>query len=348
LRYKLWLMKNIVGCTLKELEHIAAEQGLPKFTAKEMGKWIYQKGARSFDEMTNLSKVAREQLKQNYTIVLSVPDDVKESADGTKKYLYHAINGKYIETAYIPDAKRTTLCVSSQVGCKMGCRFCMTARQGLQGQLSAADILNQILSLPEREKITNIVFMGMGEPFDNTDEVLRALEILTADYGFGLSPRRINVSTIGLVPGMKRFINESKCHLAISMHSPFDEERKRLMPVQRLYPIEEVVQLLRDSDFERQRRISFEYILFKGINDTVQHVNQLARLLNGLRCRLNIMHYHAIPGSGLEGANQETLIWFRDKLNKKGIIATVRKSRGEDIMAACGLLSTGKIQQESS
>lgn len=338
-------MKNIVGLTIPELEAIVTELRLPKYNAKEISKWIYQKGATSFEEMTNLSKKGRELLSQNYTISLSPPDDFKESKDGTKKYLYHAVNGKFVETAYMPDEKRHTLCVSSQVGCKMGCRFCMTARQGLQGQLSAGDILNQIISLPEKEKISNMVFMGMGEPFDNTDEVMKALDILTSEHGFGFSPRRINVSTIGLVPGMKRFIEESKCHLAVSMHSPFDSERKKLMPVQRLYPISEVVDLLRKSDFERQRRISFEYILFKDINDTKAHINELAKLLNGLRCRLNIMHFHAIPGSGLEGADNDKLTWFRDELNKKGLIATIRKSRGEDILAACGMLSTGKLSE---
>lgn len=335
-------MINIVGFTLQELEAVVQEFKLPKFTAKEISKWIYQRGAKSFEEMTNLSKKARELLSAKYTLSLTPPDKVSVSEDGTKKYLYHAINGKFIETAYMPDEKRNTLCVSSQVGCKMGCRFCMTARQGLQGQLSAGDILNQLLSLPERETISNMVFMGMGEPFDNTTEVLKSLEILTSEHGFGFSPRRINVSTIGLVPGMKRFIEESNCHLAISLHSPFDEERKKLMPVQRLYPIEEVIELLRKSDFERQRRISFEYILFQDLNHSKAHVNQLAKLLNGLRCRVNIMHFHSIPGSGLQGANQETLIKFRDELNKKGIIATIRKSRGEDILAACGMLSTGE------
>ena len=337
-------MKNLVGLTITELEEVTKSCDLPKFNAKEIGKWIYQRGAKAVDEMTNISKAGREKLNKEYTIGLTPPDDVKESTDGTKKYLFHAVNGKFIETAYIPDEKRKTLCVSSQVGCKMGCRFCMTARQGLEGQLTSADILNQLLSLPERDEVSNMVFMGMGEPFDNTEEVLKTLEILTADYGFGWSPRRINVSTIGLVPGMKRFIEESNCHLAVSIHSPFDDERKKLMPVQRLFPIEEVVDLLRTADFERQRRISFEYILFKDINDTQAHVNQLAKLLNGLRCRMNIMHYHSIPGSGLQGSDHESLIKFRDALNKKGIIATVRKSRGEDILAACGLLSTGKVE----
>ncbi len=336
-------MINLVGKTIKELEEVVLDCGLPKFNAKEIGKWIYQRGALSIDEMTNISKAGRLKLNEKYELNLAAPDDVNESTDGTKKYLYHAINGKYIETAYIPDEKRKTLCVSSQVGCKMGCRFCMTSRQGLQGQLTAADILNQLLSLPEKELVSNLVFMGMGEPFDNIDEVLKALEILTSDYGFNYSPRRITVSTIGLVPGMMRFIHESDCHLAISLHSPFDEERKKLMPVQRLYPIEEIIEILRKADFDKQRRISFEYILFKDLNDTQAHVNQMAKLLNGLRCRVNIMHFHSIPGSGLQGADNDTLIRFRDGLNKKGIIATVRKSRGEDILAACGLLSTGKI-----
>ncbi len=338
-------MKNIVGLTLPDLKSIVKSFEMPEYLAKEVGKWIYQRGARSFDEMSNLPAKGRDMLKQHYSIQLAAPDEVMESTDGTKKYLFHALSGKYIETAYIPEENRHTLCVSSQVGCKMGCRFCMTARQGLQGQLTASDILNQLLSLPEREKVTNMVFMGMGEPFDNTDEVLKTLELLTADYGLGMSPRRINVSTIGLIPGMKRFIAESRCHLAVSMHSPFDQERKKLMPVQRLYPIDEVVDLIRQANFERQRRISFEYILFKGINDTQAHINQMAKLLNGMRCRVNVMQYHTIPGSGLEGASQQSLTNFRDQLNNKGIIATIRTSRGEDIMAACGMLSTGKITQ---
>jgi 23S rRNA (adenine2503-C2)-methyltransferase len=336
-------MRNIVGATLAELEAIAKEINQPRFIAKEISKWIYQRGVTSFDEMTNLSKAARELLKKKYAVQLNLPEEVKTSSDGTKKYLYNILNGKYIETAYMPEQKRNTLCVSSQVGCKMGCKFCMTARQGLQGQLTAADIVNQLLSLPERETITNIVFMGMGEPFDNTDEVLKALEIFTADYGFGISQRKINVSTIGLIPGMKRFIDQSKCHLAISLHTPFDDERKKLMPVQRLYPIKEVIDLLKEADFERQRRISFEYILFKDVNDSPAHIKEISKLLNGLKCRVNIMHFHSIPGSGLQGADDESLINFRDQLNKKGIIATVRSSRGEDILAACGLLSTGKL-----
>ena len=340
--------KNIVGEDLDDILIFTEENNIPKYIAKEVLKWVYQKGAHSFDEMTNLSKLDREKFNSNYIIDLKAPVKVQVSTDGTKKYLYSSLQNNYIETAYIPEEKRNTLCVSSQVGCKMGCRFCMTARQGLQGQLSAGDIINQILSLPERETLSNLVFMGMGEPFDNTDQVLKTLNILTSDYGFQYSPRRINVSTIGLVPGMQRFLEESKCNLAVSLHSPFDDERKKLMPVQRLYPIQQIIDLLKNFGFEKQRRLSFEYIMFEGLNDSDAHVKQLCRLLNGLRCRVNLMNFHPIPGSSLVGTNQKRMVEFQNKLKSKGIIATIRKSRGEDIMAACGLLSTGEVMKNKT
>lgn len=338
---------NIIGRTLSEIIDFTSQNGIPDYIAKETVKWVYQRGATAFEEMTNLSKKVRQLFNERFEIGLKPPVKVQESVDGTKKYLYASLNSKFIETAYIPEKKRNTLCVSSQVGCKMGCKFCMTARQGLQGQLSAADIINQVLSLPEKEQLTNLVFMGMGEPFDNTKEVLKALEIITADYGLQYNPKRISVSTIGLVPGMKRFIEETKCHLAVSLHSPFNEERKKLMPVQRLFPIEEIIDLLKKYNFEKQRRLSFEYIMFKGINDTDAHIKQLARLLNGLRCRINLMYFHQIPGSSLTGSDPSTMINFQKKLKAKGIISTIRKSRGEDIMAACGMLSTGESMKNS-
>jgi 23S rRNA (adenine2503-C2)-methyltransferase len=340
--------RNIIGLNLAEITEFVQSKNLPKYIAREIALWIYRRGANSFGQMSNISLSARDLLSENFGIELHDPVKVQESVDGTKKYLFSSLNNKFIETAYMPEVKRNTLCVSSQVGCKMGCRFCMTARQGLQGQLSASDILNQILSLPEKEKLTNLVFMGMGEPFDNIDEVLKALEILVADYGMAISPRKITVSTIGLIPGMRRFVTESKCNLAISLHSPFDEERKKLMPVQRLYPVDQVVDLLKRCDFEKQRRISFEYILFKGLNDTDAHIKQLARLLNGLRCKINLMHYHSIPGTSLIGSDDFSLKQFQQKLNDKGITATVRASRGEDILAACGLLSTGEVVRQNS
>jgi 23S rRNA (adenine2503-C2)-methyltransferase len=225
----------------------------------------------------------------------------------------------------------------------MGCLFCMTAKQGFQGQLSAGEILNQIRSLPERHLLTNIVYMGMGEPFDNLDETMKSLEILTADYGFAMSPKRITVSTIGIIPAIKTFLEKSQCHLAVSLHSPFEEDRKKLMPIQTVYPLNEVLDTIRSYDLSRQRRISFEYIMFRGLNDTPRHVKELARLLNGIRCRINLLRFHPIPGTPLQSSDDATIEWFREALKEKGIMTTLRQSRGQDIDAACGLLSTKEL-----
>jgi 23S rRNA (adenine2503-C2)-methyltransferase len=338
------MAKNLLsGMTLEEIVKVTERFELPRYVTREIALWIYRRGVTTFNEMTNISKKTRQTLAYNFELGLTTPSKVNVSSDGTKKYLYPAHDNSYIETAYIPDKKRHTLCVSTQVGCKMGCLFCMTAKQGFHGHLTSGEILNQIISLPERQNLTNLVFMGMGEPFDNIAEVLKSLEILTADYGMAFSPRKITVSTIGLIPGMQRYIEETRCQLAISLHSPFDEERAMLMPIENIYPIKIVVELLKKYTIEKQRRVSFEYILFKGINDTQQHINQIARLLNGLRCRINLMRFHQIPGTSLEGTNEKAMFEFRDKLNKKGIITTIRASRGEDIMAACGLLSTKEL-----
>jgi 23S rRNA (adenine2503-C2)-methyltransferase len=243
----------------------------------------------------------------------------------------------------IPENDRITVCVSSQVGCKMGCLFCMTGKQGFQGQLTAGEIVNQIRSIEEAGQVTNIVYMGMGEPFDNLDEVLKSLEILTSEWGYAMSPRRITVSTIGIVPGMKTFLDLSDAHLAVSLHTPFDDERRKLMPVQVAYPLNDVLREIRNWDLGKQRRVSFEYIMFKGLNDTTRHVNELARLLNGIKCRINLIRFHPIPGTPLKGSDDETLFAFKDKLNDKGILTTIRASRGQDIYAACGLLSTKEL-----
>lgn len=259
---------------------------------------------------------------------------------GPGKYLYKVLNDKYIETAYIPDKERSTICVSSQAGCKMGCIFCMTGKQGFQGNLSSNEILNQFRSLPEFRNLTNIVYMGMGEPLDNITEVLKSLDILTSDWGYGWSPTRITVSTIGLIDGIKEFLEKSRCHLAVSLHSPFDEERRELMPIQRTNNINEILDIIRNFDFRGQRRVSFEYILFKGMNDTPYHIKELARILNGIKCRINLIRFHPIPGSQFRSPDIGTTINFKESLNAKGIITTIRASRGVDIQAACGLLST--------
>ena len=337
-------MEALFGKTLNELTALAVELGMPKFTGKQMAEWLYQKDISSIEQMTNLSKKARELLSSKYEFGLIDSTKVQESVDGTKKYLFPTSNGKFIETAMIPDEDRKTVCVSSQVGCKMGCLFCMTGKQGFQGQLSAGEIVNQIRNIPEWHQITNIVYMGMGEPFDNLEEVLKSLEILISEWGFAMSPRRITVSTIGIVPGMLTFLEKSEAHLAVSMHTPFDDEREKLMPVQIAYPLEEVIREIKSWDFGRQRRISFEYIVFKGLNDSPRHVQELSKILNGIKCRINLIRFHPIPGTPLEGTDENTIQKFKDHLNDKGILTTIRASRGLDIYAACGLLSTKEME----
>ena len=337
------MREHLFGKTLEELKDLSIRLGLPSFTGRQLAEWLYKKEVSSFGEMTNLSKTARTLLKENYDTGINPPVDVQESVDGTKKYLFTALEGKFIETAFIPDGKRHTVCVSSQVGCKMGCLFCMTGKQGFQGNLSSGEILNQYRSIPEWRTITNLVYMGMGEPLDNLEEVLKSLEVLTSDWGFALSPRRITVSTIGITPAMLEFLNRSNAHLAVSLHTPFDDERRKLMPVQQVYPLKEVLKEIKSWDFGRQRRISFEYILFKNFNDSTSHVNELSRILHGIRCRINLIRFHPIPDTPLESPDEGTINLFKEKLSAKGITTTIRASRGQDIWAACGLLSTKKL-----
>ena len=334
----------LLGKTLDELTQIVLDLGMPKFTAGQIASWLYGRKVASIDEMTNLSVKNRERLKECYEVGATAPVHEMRSVDGTVKYLFRTPEGDYVESVYIPDADRATLCVSSQVGCKMNCKFCMTGKQGYTNSLTATQILNQIYSIPERDTLTNVVFMGMGEPFDNLDEVLRALEILTASYGYAWSPKRITVSSVGLRKGLKRFLDESDCHLAISLHSPFPAQRQELMPAEKAFSIVEIVDILRQYDFSKQRRLSFEYIVFKGVNDSLIYAKELVRLLRGLDCRMNLIRFHAIPNVDLEGADMETMLAFRDYLTQHGLFATIRASRGEDIFAACGMLSTAKQQ----
>ncbi len=334
----------LFGKTLTEIQAIVAQLGLPKFTSTQIIDWMYKKDVASIEAMSNISARNCELLQEKYELGVSLPVKEQKSIDGTKKYLYATGEGQFIEAAYIPDDNRSTLCVSSQVGCKMGCVFCMTGKQGFQQQLTAGEILNQIRSLPERSKLTNIVYMGMGEPFDNLDEVMKSLEILTAEWGFGMSPRRITVSTIGLIPAMRTFIEQSQCHLAISLHTPFDDERKELMPIQNKYSIKSVVDALKKYNWDGQRRVSFEYIMFKGLNDTPNHVKELTRLLSGLKCRLNLIRFHPIPDALFVGTADKDIVAFRDALTAKGLFTSIRQSRGLDIFAACGLLSTKGIE----
>ena len=353
----------LMGLTSAELKEVARELGMPAFTGGQIARWLYQQHVTDIDEMTNISKVNRERLKEHYIVGAMPPLDCQRSKDGTIKYLfpvrkseysensdysdYSESPTKFVETVFIPDGERATLCVSCQVGCKMNCLFCQTGKQGWEGNLTVADILNQIYALPERERLTNIVFMGQGEPMDNLDAVLKATEILTADDGYQWSPKRITVSSVGVRGKLKRFLDESQCHVAISMHSPLHEQRLTLMPAETAMPIEETVALLKQYDFTHQRRCSFEYICFGGLNDSMVYAREILKLLQGLECRVNLIRFHEIPGVDLPGSNEKRMESLRDYLTAHGIMTTIRASRGQDIFAACGLLSTAHKEVHS-
>lgn len=342
-------MKNrLLGMDLDELREVASGASLPKFAAGQIARWLYVKKVRSIEQMTDISKEGRARLSEKYEVGVTGWSGCQTSSDGTRKYLF-PVDAQYaggsrsehgaVEAVMIPDRDRATLCVSSQSGCRMGCRFCMTGRQGFHGNLSAADIISQFIAVEESDALTNAVFMGMGEPLDNYDNVMKAIEILTAPWGFAWSPKRITLSTIGDLPFLKRFLDESRCHLAVSLHNPFSEERLSVMPVEKAWPLKDVVGLVRRYDFTGQRRVSFEYTMFSGFNDTIRHADALIRLLSGLECRVNLIRFHKIPDFPYGTSPDLIMENFRDRLSRAGITATIRASRGEDILAACGMLA---------
>lgn len=339
---------KLLGHTLAQLKDIAVGLGLPGFVGKQMADWLYKKRVTQIDHMTNLSKAAREKLNERYVVGRTAYTQVTVSKDGTKKYLFPSHNGTFIEAVMIPADDRYTLCVSSQAGCKMGCKFCMTGRMGFKGNLEVSEIISQYLEVDENNLLTNTVFMGMGEPLDNLDNVLQAIEVLTSDWGFGWSPKRITLSTIGVNAGnespLYRFLNESKAHLAVSLHNPLPDERALIMPMEKPFPIHRTLEIIRQYDFTGQRRVSFEYIMFNHFNDTKAHADAIARLLRGLECRVNLIRFHAIPDSPLETSPMPVIEAFKERLNAAGVTATVRASRGEDVFAACGMLSTKKAK----
>lgn len=338
---------SLLGMTLSQLQQVAADNGLPRYAGAQMAKWLYDKRVSSIDEMTDLSKSARATLAGKYQVGRVAPITAARSVDGTVKYLFPGVGGRDVEAVYIPDGDRATLCISSQAGCRMGCKFCMTGRQGYHGNLSARDILNQILSIEHSESLTNIVFMGMGEPLDNLSPVLSVIDVLTAKWGMAWSPKRITVSTIGKIPELKQLIETTKVHIAVSVHSPIPAQRQQLMPVEKAYDVRSVMQLLRQYDFAHQRRLSVEYIVWRGVNDSVQYADSLARLIQGTNARVNLIRFHAIPGVDMQPSDIATMERFRDRLNQLGITATIRASRGEDIMAACGMLAGAKNNKDA-
>lgn len=347
----------LLGKTPQELAQVAALCGLRPFAAGQLARWMYVRRVRSFDEMTDISKDGREKLKEQFDLGTCEPAGSATSADGTSKYVFPvrcrvpgakaglertaSFEDSFVESVVIPDEDRRTLCVSSQAGCKMACKFCMTGRGGWHGNLTAAQILNQFISIPDSHALTNAVFMGMGEPLDNFDEVMRAITVLTAPWGFAWSPKRVTLSTVGVLPALKRYLDECRCHLAVSVHNPFPDERESFMPVQKAWPLKDVVQLIKSYDFSGQRRVSFEYTMFAGFNDTKRHADALIRLLSGLECRVNLIRFHQIPDFPYVSSSLPVMESFRDRLVSHGITCTIRASRGEDILAACGLLAGG-------
>lgn len=344
------MKQTLLGKTLTELQQVALSVGLQKFAGKQLAEWLYVRRASSFEQMTNISLKGRQALEEQYTIGRHEPVAEAVSKDGTKKYLFRLSGDQvkgdvFIESVYIPDNDRATLCVSTQAGCKMGCKFCMTGTLGFHGQLPASEILNQIFSIPDSDQLTNIVYMGEGEPMDNIDHVLRSLQVMTEPWGCAWSPKRITVSTVGVVPGLERFLKESECHLAVSLHNPFGAERQEIMPIEKRYHLTDVVAMLKQYDWQHQRRVSFEYICWHGQNDTIRHAKELVRLLKGLPCRMNLIRFHAGVDQVFASSDEKQMEWLRDYLSDHGITTTIRRSRGEDILAACGMLVNALSQK---
>ncbi len=331
--------RPLLGMTLEGLREVCARVGAKPFAAKQIARWLYVARVTDIEAMTDLSKPVRARMAELYTVGRETPIGEARSTDGTVKYLFRGTAGRDVEAVYIPDRERATLCVSSQAGCRMGCKFCMTGRQGYHGNLTVAEIINQVVSIDDSESLTNLVFMGMGEPSDNIDAVLQAIEILTAPWGMAWSPKRITVSTIGRLPEIERFLNETKVHIAISVHSPFADSRARLMPSERAWHLHDIFRVLARYDWRKQRRLSVEYIMWRGLNDDLRHADALARLVKPVDARVNLIRFHDIGDTALQPCNRETMERFRDRLNALGVTATIRASRGEDIMAACGMLA---------
>ena len=338
--------KKLLGMSVADLEAVAAEMSMPRFAAKQMAQWLYEKRAVAIDEMTNLSKANRARLDERYVVGREAPAEAMRSQDGTVKYLFDAGDGKKVESVYIPDDDRATLCISSQKGCRMNCYFCMTGRQGFHGNLTANQIINQVLSVPETHSLTNIVFMGMGEPLDNIEAVMKVIEILTADWGFAWSPKRITVSTVGVKPALRELVENTQVHIAVSVHNAVAEERQSMMPLEKVYPIRDVMDMLGEYDFAHQRRLSVEYIMWQWFNDDIKHAEALREIIPDEHVRVNLIRYHLIPEiPKLRTSSDERMAQFRDYLNARGLTCTIRRSRGEDISAACGMLA-GKVKSQ--
>ncbi len=317
---------------------------MPRYRANQIAEWLYRHHADSLDQMTNVSLTDRRRIAELAEVRVSSPTECKVSADGTKKYAFATDGGDVVESALIPEGERMTLCISSQVGCRVGCAFCATGAMRLRGNLSAGEILNQYRSIPEREHITNVVYMGMGEPLDNLNAVVDSVELLTSPHGYGLSNRRVTLSTVGKPAPLARFLKRCDVRLAVSLHTPFQQQRRELMPGTRGYDLNELVTMLRERAREDRRRVSFEYVMLHDINDSLSHADATAQLLSGMHTRVNLIPFHPWPGNDMQPSSPARIERFRAQLERHGLTATVRATRGLDIEAACGLLATRRPQ----
>ena len=302
---------------------------------------LYKKGSAALEKSARIPQRLKKYLSEIAQTGIYLPVRSAESADGTIKYLFESPDRKKFESVFIPDKKRKTVCVSTQSGCRMGCLFCVTGRYGFYGDLSAGDIVNQVISLQHNGKITHVVFMGMGEPMDNPYNVLKACRILTAEWGLAISPANITVSSVGITPAIKDFLERSDCNLALSLYSPFHEERRKAIPAENVYPVKEILNIMSRYPMKRKRRMTLAYVMISGINDTDRHLEELIKIAGGTQIRINLLPFHAIPGDDKRSSSEERLQFFKHNLIKSGISASVRKSRGADISAVCGLLASG-------
>ncbi|MDP8266500.1 MAG: 23S rRNA (adenine(2503)-C(2))-methyltransferase RlmN [Candidatus Aceula meridiana] len=336
------LKPDIKASSLEEFLNYFSDQGLKSFHAKQLFKWIYQKGAEYFEDMTDLSADLRKKLKNDFAFSHFSPEKVLTSKDGTKKFLFAVGENEYIESVIIPSSKRTTLCISSQVGCKFACRFCASGLNGFSRNLTTAEILNQILYIKNHEKgamITHVVFMGVGEPMDNYDNVFKSIRIINSSSGLNIAARRITVSTCGLIPQIRAMAKEGlQIELAVSLHAANNTTRSQLMPVNRKDPLDKLLATCKSYSKATKRQITFEYVLIKGVNDSQEDARQLARQVKGMLCKINLITCNQVKALACCSADRQQAVKFQNILLQKGILVTIRAPRGEDIAAACGQL----------
>jgi 23S rRNA (adenine2503-C2)-methyltransferase len=332
---------NLCGLTVEELYGLIGTGGFEFKHAVAVAGIIYKKGSMGLEHTSRIPKRLKAFLGHVSQTGFYSPSASEVSSDGTVKYLFRTFGGKQFETVFIPDLRRNTVCVSTQAGCRMGCPFCVTGKYGFHGNLSAGDIVNQVISIPFTGKTTHIVFMGMGEPLDNLENVLKACNIITAEWGMAFSPRNVTISTVGITQAVQEFLERSDCNLALSLYSPFAVERIRIIPAERAYPAGEIIRVMKNYPLKKKRRLSIAYVMMDGINDTDRHLEKLKAMLKDTGIRINLLPYHPVKYDMNRSSAEERMQFFKHNLVISGISASIRKSRGADISAACGLLASG-------